>query len=96
MDMHGYAFAEDGAITVYADKTTGFVNDKVFGNNFIGYDPMTIQDWAAERARNGHPRPYNVKYFEIGNEEWHGDHRNIKRVLPQEYGQRYLKYYEAL
>jgi alpha-N-arabinofuranosidase len=195
MNINGYAFAEDGAITVYCDKTIGFVNKKVFGNNFIGYDPMTIQDWwakefygysdygggvwdpkrkesvkevirlardagvtilrfpggcgvhrynwkdtigkkrkhflygideflktcseigaeavmtvsyftgderdasdlieylnsphdgknpnggvdwAAERARNGHPKPYNVKYFEIGNEVWHGDHRNIK------------------
>ncbi|MCR8632671.1 S-layer homology domain-containing protein [Paenibacillus radicis (ex Xue et al. 2023)] len=24
--------------------------------------------WAAERAKNGHPEPYNVKHFEIGNE----------------------------
>jgi alpha-L-arabinofuranosidase len=31
--------------------------------------------WAAERAKNGHSKSYNVKYFEIGNEDWHGDHR---------------------
>jgi len=53
-------------------------------------------DWAAERAKNGHPKPYQVKYFEVGNEVWHGDHRNIKAVLPGEYGRRYLKYYEAM
>ena len=53
-------------------------------------------DWAKERAGNGHPLPYNIKYFEIGNEIWHGDHRKIKEVLPEEYGKRYLKYYEAM
>ncbi len=25
-------------------------------------------DWAQERAKNGHPKPYNVKYIEMGNE----------------------------
>ncbi|HAZ09619.1 MAG TPA: hypothetical protein DCY56_00725 [Candidatus Omnitrophica bacterium] len=54
-------------------------------------------DWAKERAMNGHVLPYsNVKYFEIGNEVWHGDHRNIKAVSPEEYGKKYLKYYEAM
>ena len=37
-----------------------------------------------------------VRYFEIGNEVWHGDHREIKKVLPEEYAYRYLKYYEAM
>ncbi len=49
--------------------------------------------WALERAKNGHPEPYRVEYFEIGNEDWHGDHRKIKKVFPQEYARRYLKYY---
>lgn len=25
--------------------------------------------WGAQRAKDGHPEPYNIKYFEIGNEE---------------------------
>lgn len=29
--------------------------------------------WAAERARNGHPEPYNVRMFEIGNEPYDPD-----------------------
>ncbi len=53
-------------------------------------------DWAAERAKNGHPLPYKVRYFEIGNEVWHGNHRDIKKVLPEEYARRYLKYYGAM
>lgn len=52
--------------------------------------------WAAKRAKNGHEQPYNVQYFEIGNEDWHGDHRQIKAVLPKDYAQRYLKYYHAM
>lgn len=53
-------------------------------------------DWAKKRAENGHYSPYNVKYFEIGNEVHHGDHGNIKRVSGKEYGSRYLTYYEAM
>ena len=52
--------------------------------------------WAKERAKNGHPAAYGVKYFEIGNEDWHGDHRQVKAVSPGDYGQRYLKYYAAM
>ena len=32
---------------------------------------------AMKRARNGHPEPYGVKYFEIGNETYHDNH-NLK------------------
>ena len=53
-------------------------------------------DWALERAKNGHAAPYGVKYFEIGNEVWHGDHRDIKQVRPQDYAVQYLKYYSAM
>lgn len=37
-----------------------------------------------------------ARYFEIGNEVWHGDHRDIKTVAPREYAERYLKYYAAM
>ncbi|MCA9773238.1 MAG: hypothetical protein KC466_12570, partial [Myxococcales bacterium] len=33
-------------------------------------DPLNI-DWAARRAANGHPAPYNVKYFDLGSETRH-------------------------
>ena len=62
-----------------------------------GINPNGGIDWAKERAKNGHSLPYNnVKYFEIGNEVYHGDHRDIKGVSPEEYRKRYLKYYEAM
>ena len=37
-------------------------------NAKVGTNPNGGIDWAAVRAANGHPEPYNVRYFEIGNE----------------------------
>ena len=37
-------------------------------NAKVGTNPNGGIDWAAVRAENGHPAPYNVRYFEIGNE----------------------------
>ena len=36
--------------------------------------PEGMPDWPALRARNGHPDPYNIRYFQIGNEwvQWLG------------------------
>ncbi|EIQ02129.1 alpha-L-arabinofuranosidase [Opitutaceae bacterium TAV1] len=31
--------------------------------------------WAMKRAANGHPEPWNVRYFELGNESDHGNHQ---------------------
>lgn len=38
-----------------------------------GSNPNGGIDWAAVRAANGRHEPYNVKYFEIGNEPWGPD-----------------------
>ena len=32
--------------------------------------PSWMPDWPSIRARNGHPEPYKVKYWQIGNETW--------------------------
>ncbi|WP_252736689.1 MULTISPECIES: hypothetical protein [unclassified Psychrosphaera] len=37
-------------------------------NAEVGANPNGGKDWAAERAKNGHPKPYGIKYWEIGNE----------------------------
>ena len=37
-------------------------------NAKVGTNPNGGVDWAQVRANNGHPEPYNVRYFEIGNE----------------------------
>jgi alpha-L-arabinofuranosidase len=37
-----------------------------------GSNPGGGKDWAAERAANGHPAPYGIKIWNIGNEPWSG------------------------
>jgi alpha-L-arabinofuranosidase len=37
-------------------------------NSSVGENPHGGIAWAKVRARNGHPRPYGVKYWEVGNE----------------------------
>lgn len=39
-----------------------------FLNAQVGTNPNGGTDWAAVRAAYGHPEPYNVRFFEIGNE----------------------------
>lgn len=47
--------------------------DEIMENalNWLRYcnEPST-GEWGAKRAANGHPEPYNVKYWEIDNEMW--------------------------
>ena len=50
--------------------------------------------YGALRAENGHPEPYNVKFWGIGNTDenvWHTDYNN-----PVAYAQTYLKYQTVL
>ena len=42
--------------------------------------------YGAMRSANGHPEPFNIKYVEIGNENYSGDN----------YGNRYLLFYNAI
>jgi len=42
--------------------------------------------YGAMRAANGHPEPFNIKYLEIGNENYSGNN----------YGARYLQFYNAV
>ena len=39
-----------------------------FLNAEVGTNPNGGIDWAQVRSESGHPEPYNVRYFEIGNE----------------------------
>ena len=45
--------------------------------------------WAQQRAANGHPRPYRVKWFELGNESDHGNHALLppRRFSPEQYAE---------
>jgi alpha-L-arabinofuranosidase len=49
-----------------------------------GSNPGGGIDWAARRAANGHPAPYNIRYWELGNEP-HFTANNIGQLTAWEY-----------
>ncbi|UCH33340.1 MAG: hypothetical protein JSV65_12240, partial [Armatimonadota bacterium] len=51
--------------------------------------------WARRRAEDGHPAPWNVVWFEYGNESEHGDHRG-HRMTPEQYARNYRTYRRAI
>jgi len=61
-----------------------------------GKNPRGGVDWARKRAENGHPEPYKIRWFEFGNEVYHGNHNDIHRVEPAEYAQRFVQYARAM
>lgn len=58
--------------------------------------PDTSSGWGKVRADNGHPEPYNVEWFEFGNESWHGDHISVRYMTPEHYAERYLDLRERI
>ena len=51
-----------------ADEYDSILADAV---NWVRYcNAPATDEWGAKRAANGHPEPYNVKFWEIDNEMW--------------------------
>ncbi len=50
--------------------------------------------WGKRRAENGHPEPYNVRIWEIGNELYGG--WQIGHCTPDEYAERYERFHKAM
>ncbi len=50
--------------------------------------------WGKRRAANGHPTPYNVKYWEIGNESYGPD--PVGSCKPEEYAHAFPRYVKAM
>ena len=51
-----------------AEEYDSILEDAV---NWVRYcNAPATDEWGAKRAANGHPEPYNVKYWEIDNEMW--------------------------
>lgn len=48
----------------------------------------TTTTWGAQRARDGHPAPFNLNYVEIGNEDWFDKSGS--------YDQRFAQFYDAI
>jgi len=61
-----------------------YIQDALDAIEYANGDVMTT--YGAMRAANGHPDPFNIKYIEIGNENYNGDN----------YGNRYIQFYNAI
>lgn len=57
-------------------------------NDENGTDWQDIDYWAKQRVQNGHSAPYNVKYWEFGNE----DFAEVPGMGGVKYAQRYMEY----
>ncbi len=88
------AIGADPIITV--SYFTGTQQDAADMVEYLNLSDDGHHTWSTKRLKNGQKDPYKIKYFEIGNEVWGGDFRQIKKVLPEEYAMRYLKYYDAM
>ncbi len=54
--------------------------------------PVTSK-WGATRASNGHPKPFHLRYVEIGNEN--GMFNGFGGTM-QQYSERYIRFYKAI
>lgn len=54
----------------------------------VGLNPNGGVDWAVIRAKNGHQKPFNVRYFEIGNENNQG---GTDGTASQQYWMQFVK-----
>jgi alpha-L-arabinofuranosidase len=57
---------EAAAWVAYCNATSE--NKTVIGKDCKGRNWGTAADWAKLRAKNGHPEPYGVRFWELGNE----------------------------
>jgi len=52
--------------------------------------PEGMPNWPSIRAKNGHPEPYGVKYWQVGNETW-GFWREFEKLAPEGPEERYAE-----
>lgn len=80
---------DDGYIGVPIEKIQPFVQDVLDLIEYANGDAKT-SFWGKQRAVNGHPVPYNLKYIEVGNENGEGDTEGYG------YPERYAIFYKEI
>ncbi|MCF7668538.1 MAG: DUF1080 domain-containing protein [Verrucomicrobia bacterium] len=62
-------------VNIGTENWNGEVDQDVFLQDVLDWieycNGPVDSEWGSKRAANGHPEPYNVKYWEIDNETWH-------------------------
>jgi len=79
---HGY--------TIPLEQTDTLVQNALDAIEYANGDSTTY--WGARRIANGHKQPYNLKFIEIGNENYQAD----ASLQSQDYAERYYKFYKAI
>ena len=79
---HGYTFT--------LEETEALVQDALDAIEYANGDASTT--WGAKRVANGHAEPYNLKFIEIGNENYQAD----ANAQSQQYAERYYMFYKAI
>ncbi len=80
----GYSL--DGKHTNPGPDLQPFVQEALDEIEYVIGDTSTT--WGAQRARDGHPAPFNLHYVEIGNEDWFDKSGS--------YDQRFAQFYDAI
>jgi alpha-N-arabinofuranosidase len=84
--------AETNIMVPFVNETPGDAADWVeYMNSPAGVtgNPNGGVDWADLRAANGHPEPYGVRWWEIGNEQ---DHRQSRYWMSRDHGRALRQY----
>ena len=75
------------------DDLDEFIQEALDAIEYANGATTTI--WGAIRAQNGHPKPFGLKYIEIGNENYnYRDYNNSDQSY--QYAERYYKFYQAI
>ena len=96
-----HELVSSGEVVITISFFTGTAQDAADQVEYLnspndGSNPGGGTDWAKIRADNGHPEPYKVKYFEYGNESYHGDHINSRGSDPVLYAKGYDEYNRSM
>ena len=64
----GYCLGRGGVIPA-GPKLQPYVQEALEEIEYLTGDAKTTK-WGAQRAKDGHPKPFKLQYVEIGNEDW--------------------------
>ena len=84
----GHGWAEDYR------QIDEYIQEALDAIEYCNGDAQTTK-WGAERAKNGHPEPFNLRLIEIGNENYNFSSEN-NRDQSDHYAERYIQFFEAI
>lgn len=82
----------DFEVMITVNAGSGTAEEAARWVEYVNGDTSTVL--GRLRARNGHPEPYGVRYWNIGNELW--GHWQVGYTNPEEYARRYAAFVQAI